>query len=62
MEPTAKNLEGGCLLTNRRGGALYPSVGVSFALPCVMPIAFVWGPMSSFIALAFQNDTFACIP
>jgi hypothetical protein len=39
MEPTAKNLEGGCLLTNRRGGALYLSVGL--VVLCVMPIASV---------------------
>lgn len=60
MEPTAKNLEGGSLLTNRGGGTLYRGVG--FVLLCVMPIVFVWGLIHSLIALAFLNDTFAYIP
>jgi exosortase len=60
MEPAAKNLEPGTLLTNRRVAALYPAVG--FVLLCVTPIAFVWGLTRDFLALAFQNDTFAYIP
>jgi hypothetical protein len=46
-------------MTSRRGRALYPSIG--FVMLCVMPIAFVWGLMGNFIALAFQDNTFAYI-